>query len=82
MVLTILWSMDEAELDARGLLCPLPVLKAQKRLRAMPSGAILRVLATDPMAVIDVPNFCRETGHTLISSEALDGHHQFRIRRT
>lgn len=82
MVLTILWSMDEAELDARGLLCPLPVLKAQKRLRAMPPGAILRVLATDPMAVIDVPNFCREQGHALLSSEAMGGHHQFRIRRT
>ena len=73
--------MDEIELDARGLLCPLPVLKARKRLLAMQSGAILRLLATDPMAVIDVPNFCREAGHTLLSSEEMDGHHQFRIRR-
>jgi tRNA 2-thiouridine synthesizing protein A len=74
--------MDDIELDARGLLCPLPVLKARKRLLAMKPGAILRLLATDPMAVIDVPNFCREAGHTLLSSEPLDGHHQFRIRRT
>jgi tRNA 2-thiouridine synthesizing protein A len=74
--------MDEKELDARGLLCPLPVLKARKRLLGMPSGAILRLLATDPIAVIDVPNFCREAGHTLISSEAVEGHHLFRIRRT
>ncbi|MBL8906209.1 MAG: sulfurtransferase TusA family protein [Rhizobiales bacterium] len=74
--------MEEAELDARGLLCPLPVLKARKRLLAMRPGAVLRLLATDPMAVIDVPNFCREAGHTLISSDALDGCHQFRIRRT
>ena len=74
--------MDEIELDARGLLCPLPVLKARKRLLAMQPGAILRLLATDPMAVIDVPNFCREAGHTLITSEAHAGHHQFRIRRT
>lgn len=73
--------MDDIELDARGLLCPLPVLKARKRLLAMQPGAILRLLATDPMAVIDVPNFCREAGHTLLSSEAHAGHHQFRIRR-
>lgn len=74
--------MDEIELDARGFLCPLPVLKARKRLLGMKPGAILRLLATDPMAVIDVPNFCREAGHTLLSSEAHAGHHQFRIRRT
>ena len=74
--------MDEIELDARGLLCPLPVLKARKRLLAMRPDAILRLLATDPMAVIDVPNFCREAGYTLLSSEAHAGHHQFRIRRT
>jgi tRNA 2-thiouridine synthesizing protein A len=79
---TILGGMDDIELDARGLLCPLPVLRARKRLLAMKPGAVLRLLATDPMAVIDVPNFCREAGHTLVSSEALDGHHQFRIKRT
>ena len=72
----------DATLDATGLLCPLPVLKARKRLLAMQPGAVLRLLATDPMAVIDVPNFCREAGHALISSEAYAGHHQFRLRRT
>ena len=71
--------MDEIELDARGLLCPLPVLKAGKRLAAMQSGAVLRLLASDPMAVIDVPNFCREQGHALLSSEATGDHHIFRI---
>ena len=74
--------MDDIELDARGLLCPLPVLKARRGLLAMQPGAILRLLATDPMAVLDVPNFCREAGHTLLSSEAHAGHHQFRIERT
>ena len=73
--------MDEFELDARGLLCPLPVLKAGKRLRAMQSGAVLRLLASDPMAVIDVPNFCREQGHALLTSEAAGDHHIFRIER-
>ncbi|WP_375262183.1 sulfurtransferase TusA family protein [Palleronia sp.] len=55
------------ELDALGLLCPLPVLKARKRLQAMPSGAVLRVLADDPAAVVDIPHFCVEGGHTLLS---------------
>ena len=56
----------DQELDARGLLCPLPVLKARKRLQGMGSGEVLRVVATDPAAVIDVPHFCDEAGHALI----------------
>lgn len=55
------------ELDAVGLLCPLPVLKARKRLNALPAGAQLRMLADDPAAIVDVPHFCAEAGHTLIS---------------
>ncbi|MBT2130985.1 sulfurtransferase TusA family protein [Aliiroseovarius lamellibrachiae] len=58
-------SYDET-LDAVGLLCPLPVLKARKRLKSMPSGAVLRLEASDPAAVIDVPHFCAEQGHTLL----------------
>lgn len=54
-------------LDLKGLLCPLPVLKARKALEAMASGGIVTVLATDPMAAIDVPHFCHEQGHTLLS---------------
>ena len=46
-------------LDASGLLCPLPVLKARKRLKGMAPGAVLRLIATDPAAVVDVPHFCR-----------------------
>lgn len=56
------------ELDAAGMLCPLPVLKARKRLGAMAPGAVLRVLATDPAAVVDMPHFCAEAGHTLLSA--------------
>lgn len=59
----------DEDLDATGLLCPLPVLKAAKRLRAMSPGAILRVTADDPAAVVDVPHFCVEQGHELIASE-------------
>lgn len=61
------------ELDARGLLCPLPVLKARKRLSALRPGATLRLLADDPAAVVDVPHFCAEQGHELVSEEALGG---------
>lgn len=61
----------DAELDARGLLCPLPVLKARKRLLALAPGQVLRLLADDPAAVIDVPHFCAEQGHVLLAEEAL-----------
>ncbi len=56
----------DEEIDATGLLCPLPVLKARKRLKAMAPGTVLRVLADDPAAVIDMPHFCAEQGHILI----------------
>jgi tRNA 2-thiouridine synthesizing protein A len=55
----------DADLDARGLLCPLPVLKARKRLQALQSGQVLRMIADDPAAIIDVPHFCAEAGHQL-----------------
>ncbi len=72
----------DAELDATGLLCPLPVLKARKRLLALPVGAVLRVVADDPAALVDVPHFCAEQGHALIGQEDL-GHprHAYLIRR-
>ncbi|WP_170513928.1 sulfurtransferase TusA family protein [Ruegeria atlantica] len=69
-------------LDALGLLCPLPVLKARKRLKSMPSGAILRVLADDPAAIIDVPHFCTESGHQLVSQEDADGHQIYLIQKS
>ena len=56
------------ELDASGLVCPLPVLKARKRLQAMQPGQVLRMLATDPAAIIDVPHFCAESGHELLQA--------------
>lgn len=60
------WDQD---LDATGLLCPLPVLKARKRLKALRSGQVLKVLADDPAAVVDMPHFCSEQGHELALSE-------------
>ena len=55
--------MTTETIDARGLKCPLPVLKMEKRLAGLPAGATLIVLATDPMAKIDIPLFCRQNGH-------------------
>jgi tRNA 2-thiouridine synthesizing protein A len=57
-----------AALDAGGLKCPLPVLRARKALMALPVGARLKVTATDPLAAIDMPHFCAESGHRLVAS--------------
>ena len=63
--------MDNGEIiliDVRGLKCPLPVLKTERRMRDFPSGTRFVVLATDPLAAIDVPHFCGEKGHNLLKS--------------
>ncbi len=60
---------DNNLLDATGLLCPLPVLKARKRLQTLTSGDVLTVHADDPAAIIDMPHFCAEAGHTLVSQD-------------
>jgi len=57
-----------AELDARGLKCPLPVLKARRALQTIAPGGLLRVLATDPGAVKDFAHFCETTGCKLVES--------------
>jgi tRNA 2-thiouridine synthesizing protein A len=58
--------MSETLLDLKGLKCPLPALKARKALKAIAPGARLRVICTDPMAAIDIPNLVRETGDLLL----------------
>lgn len=55
-------------LDLRGLKCPLPVLKAAQRMQDHPAGTRFLVLATDPMAAVDIPHFCAEHGHALIAA--------------
>jgi tRNA 2-thiouridine synthesizing protein A len=71
----------EIEIDATGLKCPLPVLKLGRRLRAAPEGAVLRLLATDPMAAIDVPHFCTEGGHDYLGAEAAGPATAYRVRK-
>jgi tRNA 2-thiouridine synthesizing protein A len=73
--------MPKTTLDLSGLLCPLPVLKARKVLEAMTTGSELVVLATDPMAAIDMPHFCVEQGHMLLSQEKSGDILTFRIKR-
>ncbi len=72
---------DETTLDTTGLLCPLPVLKAAKQMRALPAGATLTMQADDPAAVIDVPHFCAEQGYELLSSDEADGVQTYVIRK-
>jgi tRNA 2-thiouridine synthesizing protein A len=57
----------DQELDARGLNCPLPILRTKKALSALQSGQVLKVVATDPGAVKDFEAFSRQTGHQLVS---------------
>ena len=65
MACTGCWSLatDPLSIDARGLKCPLPVLKMEKGLAPLDAGTVLTVLATDPMARIDIPLYCRQNGH-------------------
>ena len=60
---------DTLEYDATGLLCPLPVLRANRKLRELPVGGVLTVRATDPAAEQDFAAYCKQTGHELVSSK-------------
>lgn len=69
-------------LDYKGLCCPLPVLKANKALKAMISGDVAEILATDPSAPADFVAFCDTTGHHLVSSDEADGVYTIVIRKS
>jgi tRNA 2-thiouridine synthesizing protein A len=71
----------DRELDARGLNCPLPILRTKKSLNEMSSGQVLRVLATDPGSVRDFQAFSRQTGHQLLESSADDGQFVFVLKK-
>jgi tRNA 2-thiouridine synthesizing protein A len=73
--------MSEALLDVKDMTCPLPVLRANRALRALAPGARLRVLATDRAAVGDFQAFCRETGHALLAWSEENGTFSFVIRK-
>lgn len=74
--------MADQILDAKGLNCPLPILKAKKALKDVPIGGTLQVLATDPGAVKDFEAFCRTTGNDLLESRTEGKQFEFLIKRT
>lgn len=73
--------MGDHHLDARNLICPLPVLKTKKALRELPVGARLEVLATDPNTPADMRAFTEARGHALVSETETDGVFTFVIER-
>jgi tRNA 2-thiouridine synthesizing protein A len=74
--------MADQVLDVKGLNCPLPILRAKKALKDIPTGGTLQVLATDPGAVKDFEAFCRTTGNELLESKTDDKIFSFVIKRT
>lgn len=71
----------DKELDARGLNCPLPILRAKKALTEMTSGQVLRIVATDPGSVKDFQAFAKQTGNDLISSAEKNKEFEFFLKR-
>ena len=73
--------MADQLLDAKGLNCPLPILKARKALQLVPAGGTLEILSTDPGSVADFQAFCRITGNTLLEQTEEDGVYHFVMKK-
>ena len=73
--------MADQVLDAKGLNCPLPILKAKKALKSLDGGQVLEVLSTDPGSVADFSAFCRTTGNELVEQNEADGIYTYLIRK-
>ena len=73
--------MADQVLDAKGLNCPLPILKAKKALKSLESGKTLEILSTDPGSVADFAAFCRTTGNELVEQDEKDGVWTYLIRK-
>ena len=74
--------MADHTLDAKGLNCPLPILKARKALKEVPPGGTLEVLSTDPGSVADFQAFCRQTGNELLESSDEDSVYRCLIKHS
>lgn len=72
----------DQELDARGLNCPLPILRAKKTLNAMTGGQILKIMATDPGSVKDFEAFAKQTGNELLDSSEVEGEFHFLLKKS
>ena len=75
-------SKFDQELDARGLNCPLPILRATKTLNAMTGGQILKIMATDPGSVKDFEAFAKQTGNELLDSSEVEGEFHFTLKKS
>jgi tRNA 2-thiouridine synthesizing protein A len=71
----------DKELDARGLNCPLPILRAKKALTDMASGQVLKIIATDPGSVKDFQAFAKQTGNPLLASETVEKEFTFFMKK-
>jgi tRNA 2-thiouridine synthesizing protein A len=74
--------MADQVLDAKGLNCPLPILKAKKALKSLEGGQVLEVISTDPGSVADFAAFCRTTGNPLLEQSEADGVFTYLIRKS
>lgn len=73
--------MADQVLNAEGLNCPLPILRAKKALKGMNAGQVLEIRATDPGSVADFAAFCKQTGNELLSSSSEGSIYKFEIKR-
>ena len=76
----LMWSIRLIELDTRGLLCPLPVLKLRKAIQNINPNEKIRLITDDPAAIVDVPHFCNEQGYQITESLQEKGHGLFIIK--
>ncbi len=74
--------MADQTLDAKGLNCPLPILKAKKALKGLEAGQVLEILSTDPGSVADFAAFCNQTGNELLSSATAGDVYTFEIKKS
>ncbi len=68
-------------IDARGLSCPMPIVKTAQAVRAIPSGAVVELVATDPGSIKDIAAWCRATGNELVEQTSDGAVYRFVIRR-
>lgn len=71
----------DLEVDARGLNCPLPILRAKKGINTLATGQVLKIIATDPGSVKDLEAFCKQTGNEMVESSQQGGEYHFKLRK-
>lgn len=74
--------LSPSQLDARGLLCPEPVMLLHNAVRDLDAGQLLEVLATDPSTQRDIPRFCSFLGHELVEQQSAEGEYRYLIRKS